>query len=74
MDIKKDFSKLARYTFLIYLIRAGVWEVVATVISNMLIGNQNIEFISVIIISIIVFFASFLVALVYKKVFEIHSK
>ena len=74
MDIKRDFSKLAGYTFLIYLIHAGVWDVVATVISNKLIGNQNIEFISVNLISIIVFFASFLVALVYKKVFEIHSK
>ena len=74
LDIKKDFSKLAGYTFLIYLIHAGVWDVISTVVGDRLIGNQNVEFISVFIFSIIVFFASFLIALAYKKVFKIHSK
>ena len=70
MDIKKDFSKLAGYTFLIYLIHAGAWDVISTAVGDRLIGNQNVEFISVFIFSIIAFFSSFLIAYVYKNVFE----
>lgn len=73
MGIKKDFSKLAGYTLLIYLLHAGVWDVISTALGDRLIGNQTVEAISVIVLSVIVFLISFVSALIYKKL-EIGSK
>ena len=67
MDIKKDFSKLAGYTFLIYLIHAGVWDVISTVLGDILIGNWIVETLSVIMITMAVFLLSFLGAMLYRK-------
>lgn len=67
LDIKKDFSKLAGYTFLIYLLHAGVWDVISTVLGDRLIGNYFVETISVLIISTIVFLFSLLGAILYRK-------
>lgn len=70
LDIKRDFSGLAGYTFLIYLLHAGVWDIVSVVIGDRLIGNQIIEILSVLIISIVVFFISLFGAFIYKKVLQ----
>lgn len=67
LDIKKDFSKLAGYTFLIYLIQAGVWDAISTVLGDILIGNWIVETLSVIIITMAVFLLSFLGAMLYRK-------
>ena len=66
MNIKKDFSKLAGYTFLIYLIHAGVWDVISTALGDRLIGNQIIESVSTILLSLMVFLISLLDAVVYR--------
>lgn len=68
LDIKIDFSKLAGYTFLIYLIHAGVWDVIYTVIGDRLIGNQAVEAVAVIMLSIVVFIISLLAAIIYKSI------
>lgn len=68
MDVKKGCAKLAGYMFLIYLFHAGIWDVIATVIGSRLIGNQVVEAVSVIFISIAVFLISLLSAIIYKSI------
>lgn len=68
LDIKNDFSKLARYTFLIYLFHAGIWDIISTLIGDRLIGNQWIEAVAVIMLSIVVFIISLLAAIIYKSI------
>ncbi len=67
MDIKRDFSKLAGYTFLIYLFHAGIWDIMSRVIRDGLIENQFVEGISVVLLSAVVFLMSLLAAVVYKR-------
>lgn len=67
LNIKKNFSKLARYTFLIYLLHAGVWEIISTVLGDKLIGDQLVETLSIIVISIVVFLISLIGAILYRK-------
>ena len=68
LHIKIDFSKLAGYTFLIYLIHAGVWDVIYAVIGDRLIGNQAVETVAVIMLSIVVFIISFIASIIYKSI------
>ena len=70
MDIKKDFSKLARHTFLIYLLHLGVWDVISTILGDRLLGNYLMETLSVFLISIIVF----LLALLGAKLYKVNAK
>ena len=60
--------KLAGYTFLIYLFHIGVLNVITAVIGSKLIGNQAVEAVAVIFISIAVFFISLLAAIIYKSI------
>lgn len=68
LEVKKDFAELAGYTFLIYLFHAGVWDVIATIIGSKLIGDQVVEAVSVIFISMVVFCISLLAAIIYKNI------
>ena len=68
LDIKKDFSNLAGYTFLIYLLHPVVFDVIAIVIGDKLIGNQIIEAIAVMLLSSIVLLISFFIIQIYKKI------
>lgn len=68
LDIKKDFSKLAGYTFPIYLFHMGICDVIYFVAGDKLIGNQVVEAIAVIILSIAVFFISLLASIAYKMI------
>ncbi len=70
LDIKKDFSKLAGYTLLIYLLHAGIWDVISTVLGDRLIGNQLVETLSVFIISAGIFLISLLGAMIYESLFK----
>lgn len=67
MKVGEDHSKVAEYTFLIYLFHAAVWDVIAAVCRRKLGESQVVEAISVIIISIIVFWISLVFAAIYKK-------
>ncbi len=66
MKIGKDFSKLAGYTFLIYLIHAGIWDLLYFMIGDRMIGNSIVEGISIIVISVVVFITSLLGAIIYN--------
>lgn len=68
MDIKRDFARLAGYTFLIYLIHAGVWDVLSAFIEDNLVENQVIETTLAVCISLFVFVASLLVSVIYNKI------
>lgn len=72
MKIRKNMTKLAGYTFLIYLIHAGVWDVIRTVIGDRLIGNQAVETVAVITISSTIFFVSLLAAMIYQRLPFVH--
>ena len=67
LDIKKDFSRLAGHTFLIYLVHGGVWNVISTALGDRLIGNQAVETVAVVSISILVFIISMIAAIIYKQ-------
>lgn len=67
LDIKKDLSKLAGYTFLIYLLHAGIWDAISTILGDRLTGDQLVEILSIIVISIVVFLLSLLGAILYRK-------
>lgn len=68
LDIKKDYSKLAGYTFLIYLVHSGIWNnIFSAFLGDRLIENQIVEAISVVILSEIVFLISYFVAMIYKS-------
>lgn len=68
LDIKKDFSKLAGYTFLIYLFHMGICDVIYFVVGDKLIGNQAVEAIATILLSVAVFIISLLASVVYKMI------
>ena len=67
MHIQKDFSKLAGCTFLVYLLHAGVWDVISTVLGDRLIGDPLVETVSVLVLSTVVFLISLLGAMLYRK-------
>lgn len=67
MDIKKDFSKLAGLTFLIYLLHLGILDVISYIFRDKLFGNHFMETIVVLIISTTVFLLSLLGAMLYRK-------
>lgn len=68
LRISKGFSKISGYTFLIYLIHAGVWDVLFQIIGNRPFGNPAIETGVVVASSIAVFTISLLAAMIYKKI------
>ena len=68
LKIKKDFSKLAGYTFLIYLIHAGVWDVLSVLLGDSFFENQTMEAAWVVVVSLLVFCISILGAVVYKQI------
>lgn len=70
LKIKRDFSKLAGCTFLIYLFHMGVLDIIYTLIENRLIGNQVIETMLVIIISMGAFCVSLIAAIAWNRVVE----
>ena len=67
MKTKRDFSGLSGCTFLIYLVHAGVIDVIFVLMGDRLFGNPSIEAVAVAIISVIVFVISLLFAEVYGK-------
>ena len=67
LDIKKDFSKLAGYTFLIYLFHMGVWDVFCKVVGEKLIGNLVVEGVSTVLLSVSVFLISLLTSYIYRR-------
>ena len=67
MKAKRDFSELSGCTFLIYLVHAGVIDVIFILMGDRLFGNPSIEAVVVVIISVIVFVISLLFAEVYGK-------
>lgn len=74
MDVNKDFGKLSTYTFLIYLIHAGVWDLCKR--AMVLLGwfkRDNRMIIPACII--IVFFISYICAILYEKLWgKLESK
>ena len=68
IKIKSDFSNLSGYTFLIYLIHAGVIDVLFTILSDRLFCNRILEYIFVIIISVGVFLISLFGAILWKRI------
>ncbi len=67
LNIKKNFSKLARYTFLIYLLHAGILDAISTILGDRLIGDQSVETLSILVISIVVFLLSLISSMLYRK-------
>lgn len=69
MRIKKDFSKMASCTYLIYLFHAGVWGIMFRAIKKILdLPGDNSMIIPV--ASITVFFISFILANMYQKIWS----
>lgn len=66
MNIQKDLSKLASHTFMIYLLHMGAVDIIYALIGEMLIGNQIVEAVATILMSVIVFLLSLYVAVIYK--------
>lgn len=67
MIVRQNFYKLSRYTFLIYLIHAGVRDVIWDIVGKRLSGDTVIETGLVVVLSIAVFFISLIGAIVYKR-------
>ena len=67
LEIKKDFSKLASYTFLIYLVHAGIWDIYKKGIAYYFgVEGDNMGIIPIFII--IVLLTSFVFAVIYERV------
>lgn len=74
MTVKMDLYKLSRFTFLIYLIHAGVRDVIWEIVGDRVIGNAAIETGSVVILSIAVFSVSLILAVMYMRFEQIIQK
>lgn len=68
INIKRDFSRFAEYTFLIYLFHMGVWNVISHIFSDKLISNFPIELALIVIMSATVLCISLFLAIIYKKI------
>lgn len=66
LDVKQGFSKLSSYTFLIYLIHGGIWDLMKKVLKSKVIFQPPTVF-SIVGCVFIVFAVSLVTAIVYKK-------
>lgn len=74
LNIKLNLSKLSSYMFLIYLIHAGIWDVMKFCIRHGIIHLPQAEF-TIIACTLLIFVLSLLVSILYKKVWnKIDSK
>lgn len=67
MKVQRDYYRLSNRTFLIYLVHAGIIDVIFILMSDRLFGSSSAETVAVIIISVTVFILSFLFAEVYGR-------
>lgn len=69
ININKSFKKLASYTFLIYLFHAGVWEIGMFTVKR-LVGINGDNRIVIPVYTAAVFFFSWLLALIYRRLWQ----
>lgn len=65
LDIKKDFSKLARLCFTIYLFHAGIWDMVSIFITRTMDNRLIIP-----MMSLFVFFVSWLASIIWIRLWN----